>query len=149
SRTPRIAIPDAGAYGCYSYDAGDGSRPVREQDVFDVDLSLLTYLDCLRHAWAEYATVVEGADIVDTFHRLAMHTPFAGMVKGAHRSLLRSTRRLQEGEIDGDFTERVMPSLAYPSEVGNIYSGTVLLALASSIDHTPAEGYRTGLYSYG
>lgn len=149
SREARIALPDAGAYGCYSYDAGDGSRPVREHDVFDVDLSLLTYLDCLRHTWAEYATVVADADIVDTFHRLALHTPFAGMVKGAHRSLLRSLRRLPEGGIDDDFTERVLPSVAYPAEVGNIYAGTVLLALASTIDHTPAEGYRAGLFSYG
>ncbi|HEX4831681.1 MAG TPA: hydroxymethylglutaryl-CoA synthase [Trebonia sp.] len=148
-RAPRVAVPDPGAYGCYSYDAGDGMRPLREHDIFDVDLSLLTYLDCLRHSWAEYATVVDGADIVDTFHRLALHTPFAGMVKGAHRSLLRSLRRLPEAGIEDDFAMRVQPSLVYPSEVGNIYSGTLLLALASSIEHTPDEGYRTGLFSYG
>lgn len=149
SRTPRIAVLEAGAYGCHSYDAGDGSRPVREQDVFDVDLSLLTYLDCLRHAWADYASVVADADIIRSFRRLAMHTPFPGMVKGAHRSLLRSLRQLPENGIDADFAERVLPSLTYPADVGNIYAGTVLLALASAIDHTAEEGYRAGLFSYG
>jgi polyketide biosynthesis 3-hydroxy-3-methylglutaryl-CoA synthase-like enzyme PksG len=148
SRQPRIAVFDPGAYGCWSYDAGDGSRPVREHDVFDVDLSLLTYLDCLHHAWSDYASVVDGADIVGSFRRLAMHTPFPGMVKGAHRSLLRSLR-LPEDAIREDFAERVMPSLVYPSEVGNIYGGTILLALASVIDHTNTEGYRTGVFSYG
>lgn len=149
SRQPAIAVLDAGAYGCHSYDSGDGSRPVREQDVFDVDLSLLTYLDCLQHSWAGYASVVAGADIVGSFGRLAMHTPFPGMVKGAHRSLVRRLGRLPEAEIEADFTERVAPSLTYPAQVGNIYSGMLLLALASMIDHTPSGSYRAGLYGYG
>lgn len=148
-RQPRIAVLDAGAYGCHSYDSGDGSRPVREQDVFNVDLSLLTYLDCLRHSWADYASVVADADIVGSFHRLAMHTPFPGMVKGAHRSLLRRLRRVPEAEIEADFAERVAPSLTYPAQVGNIYAGMLMLAIASMIDHTPTEGYRAGLYGYG
>jgi len=148
-RQPRVAVLDAGAYGCHGYSSGDGSRPVREQDVFDVDLSLLTYLDCLQHAWADYRSVVAGADVVGSFHRLAMHTPFPGMVKGAHRSLLRRLRRLPEAEIEADFAERVAPSLTYPAQVGNIYAGMLMLAMASMIDHTPAEGYRAGLYGYG
>ena len=146
---PRIAVMDAGAYGCHSYSAGDGSRPVGGQDVFDVDLSLLTYLDCLYHSWRGYADVVAGADIVDSFHRLAMHTPFPGMVKGAHRSLLRRLGRLAEQEIAADFAGRVEPSLRYPSQVGNLYAGTTLLALLSSIDHTAAGSYRTGVFSFG
>jgi polyketide biosynthesis 3-hydroxy-3-methylglutaryl-CoA synthase-like enzyme PksG len=148
-RQPRIAVLDAGAYGCHSYDSGDGSRPVREQDVFNVDLSLLTYLDCLQHSWADYASVVADADVVDSFHRLAMHTPFPGMVKGAHRTLLRRLHRLPDAEIEADFAERVAPSLAYPAQVGNVYAGMLLLAIASMIDHTPAEAYRAGLYGYG
>lgn len=149
SRRPRIAVLDAGAYGCHSYDSGDGSRPVREQDVFNVDLSLLTYLDCLQQAWTDYASVVVGADIVGSFHRLALHTPFPGMVKGAHRSLLRRLDRLPAAEIEADFADRVAPSLVYPAQVGNIYSGMLLLALTSMIDQTPSVGYRAGLYAYG
>jgi polyketide biosynthesis 3-hydroxy-3-methylglutaryl-CoA synthase-like enzyme PksG len=148
-RQPRIAAMDMGAYGCHSYDAGDGSRPLSRQDLLDVDLSLLSYLDCLQYAWADYAAVVENADFVDSFHRLTMHTPFPGMVKGAHRSLLRRLGRLPEPEIATDFADRVESSLIYPAQVGNIYAGTVLLALASTIDHTPDEGYRMGVFSYG
>ncbi|HUY45952.1 MAG TPA: hydroxymethylglutaryl-CoA synthase [Streptosporangiaceae bacterium] len=149
SRHPKIAVMDIGAYGSYGYDSGDGSRPVRERDVFDVDLSLLTYLDCLYHSWDNYASVVAGADIVDSFHRIAMHTPFPGMVKGAHRSLLRRLGRMAEREIEADFAARVAPSLEYPSQVGNIYAGTTLLALLSSIEATSAGSYRTGVFSYG
>jgi polyketide biosynthesis 3-hydroxy-3-methylglutaryl-CoA synthase-like enzyme PksG len=149
SRSPRVAVLDAGAYGCHSYDSGDGSRPVRDRDVFNVDLSLLTYLDCLQHSWADYSAVVADADIVDSFHRLAMHTPFPGMVRGAHRSLLRRLGRLPDAEVEADFTQRVAPSLVYPAQVGNIYAGMIMLALASMIDHTPTEGYRAGLFAYG
>ncbi len=148
-RHPQVAVLDVGAYGCHSYGSDDGWRPVKELDVIDVDLSLLTYLDCLQHSWADYASVVADADIVSSFHRLAMHTPFPGMVKGAHRSLLRRLGRLPEAEIEADFAARVEPSLIYPAQVGNIYGGTTLLALASAIDHTPAAGYRAGVYSYG
>jgi polyketide biosynthesis 3-hydroxy-3-methylglutaryl-CoA synthase-like enzyme PksG len=148
-RHPRIAALDAGAYGCHGYSSHDGWRPVKELDVIDVDLSLLTYLDCLEHSWDDYASVVEGADIVGSFHRLAFHTPFPGMVKGAHRSLVRRLRRLPEAEIGLDFTTRVEPSIVYPSLVGNIYAGTTLLALTSTIDHTPDESYRVGVFSYG
>ena len=146
---PRIAVLDAGAYGCHSYDSGDGSRPVRERDVFNVDLSLLTYLDCLQHSWADYASVVADADIVDSFHRMAMHTPFPGMVKGAHRSLLRRLRAMSQADIDADFAERLAPSLTYPAQVGNIYAGMLMLAITSMIDNTPADGYRAGVYGYG
>lgn len=149
SRRPRVAVLDAGAYGCHSYDSGDGSRPVRDRDVFNVDLSLLTYLDCLQHSWADYSAVVAGADIVDSFHRLAMHTPFPGMVRGAHRSLLRRLGRLPDADVEADFTQRVAPSLVYPAQVGNIYAGMIMLAFASMIDHTPTEGYRAGLFAYG
>lgn len=148
-RQPRVAVLDAGGYGCHSYGSADACRPAWDRELLDVDLSLLTYLDCLQHSWADYASVVAGADIVDSFHRLAMHTPFPGMVRGAHRSLMRRLNRLTEAEIEADFATRVEPSLTYPAQVGNIYAGTALLALVSSIDHTPVGGYRTGVFSYG
>jgi 3-carboxymethyl-3-hydroxy-acyl-[acp] synthase len=148
-RNPRIAVLDAGGYGCHSYGSGDACRPAWDRELLDVDLSLLTYLDCLQHSWADYASVVAGADIVDSFHRLAMHTPFPGMVRGAHRSLMRRLKRLTEAEIEADFSARVEPSLAYPAQVGNIYAGTALLALVSSIEHTAPGTYRSGVFSYG
>jgi polyketide biosynthesis 3-hydroxy-3-methylglutaryl-CoA synthase-like enzyme PksG len=52
--------------------------------------------------------------------------------------------------VEQDFERRVRPALAYCQEVGNIYSGTVFLALAGVL----AKGdfgaeRRIGLFSYG
>ncbi len=147
---PRAATFDQGAYGCYGYEVMDTFRPTPEAEAGDADLSLLTYIDCLQGAFTDYARRVEGADLADTFDLLAMHTPFPGMVKGAHRTVLRRLKHLSAPELQTEFERKVQPSLAFPSEVGNIYAGSVYLALASVIDNAVVDGERrVGLFSYG
>ncbi|MFX4293923.1 hydroxymethylglutaryl-CoA synthase family protein [Streptomyces bohaiensis] len=147
---PTLAELDRGANGFHSYEVMDTCRPTPGTETGDTDLSLLTYLDCLQGAFADYASRTRDVDIVETFDLLAMHTPFPGMVRGAHRTLLRRLRRMAPPEIEEDFTRRLAPSLHYPSQVGNIYGGTVLLALASAISHTELTGEaRVGVFSYG
>ncbi|MCP4992356.1 MAG: hydroxymethylglutaryl-CoA synthase family protein, partial [Gammaproteobacteria bacterium] len=101
-------------------------------------------------AFQAYTDRVEGADFQDTFDYLAFHTPFAGMVKGAHRKMMRSLKRLPPAEIEADFQRRVGPSLAHCVQVGNVYSATVYLALCSLIDQAVIDQpRRVGLFSYG
>src|SRR5260370_8810393 len=76
---------DFGANGYHSYESMDSGRPTAEIENGDSDLSLVAYLDCLEHSFNAYARRVEGADFVSTFYYMAFHTPFPGMVKGAHR----------------------------------------------------------------
>jgi polyketide biosynthesis 3-hydroxy-3-methylglutaryl-CoA synthase-like enzyme PksG len=72
------------------------------------------------------------------------------MVKGAHRNLLRRHTKLAAGQIDDDFASRVEPSLAYCSQVGNIYSAALYLALCSLVDHGSFDvAKRVGCFSYG
>jgi polyketide biosynthesis 3-hydroxy-3-methylglutaryl-CoA synthase-like enzyme PksG len=150
SDRPRVATIDHGAYGCYGYEVMDTFRPTPEAEAGDADLSLLTYIDCLQGAFTDYARRVDGADLVETLDLLAMHTPFPGMVKGAHRTVLRRLKRLSTALLEEDFERRVQPSIVYPSEVGNIYAGSVYLALASAIDNAVVDGERrVGLFSYG
>jgi 3-carboxymethyl-3-hydroxy-acyl-[acp] synthase len=79
-----------------------------------------------------------------------MHTPFAGLVKAAHRKLMREQARAGGPEIAADFETRLGPSLRYPSIVGNLCSGSVYLALCSVIDHAAGQGpARVGLFAYG
>ncbi len=147
---PRVATFDQGAYGCYGYEVMDTFRPTPEAEAGDADLSLLTYIDCLQGAFKDYSRRVEGADLASTFDLLAMHTPFPGMVKGAHRAVLRRLKQLSMPELQTEFGQKVQPSLAFPSEVGNIYAGSVYLALASAIDNAVVDGERRiGLFSYG
>ncbi|MGW4463802.1 hydroxymethylglutaryl-CoA synthase family protein [Micromonospora sp. NPDC004704] len=144
---PQVLDVDLGAFGTYSYETLDSARPGPTFDIADADRSLFAYLDCLTNAYGHYAEKVEGADFATTFAGLAMHTPFAGIVRAAHRKLARD-HRLPDAETD--FARRVAPGLEYPRLVGNLCSGSVYLALASLIDHLRTEEpIRVGLYSYG
>ncbi|MDD2709948.1 MAG: hydroxymethylglutaryl-CoA synthase [Verrucomicrobiae bacterium] len=150
SNRPDILELDFGANGYHCFEVMDACRPTPEIETGDSDLSLIAYLDCLEHSYDVYSRKVEGADFVDTFAYLAFHTPFPGMVKGAHRMLMRKLKKAPAEVSDADFNRRMIPSLAYCCEIGNIYSATVYLALCGLIDtvelNTPK---RIGLYSYG
>ena len=150
SERPYIFQADAGANGYYGYEVMDTCRPVPDAEAGDADLSLLSYLDCCESTFLEYQRRVSGADYRRSFHQLAFHTPFGGMVKGAHRTMMRKVARALPAEIDSDFEQRVMPSLTYCQRVGNIMGGTVFLALASTIDNAQIPSpRRVGCFSYG
>lgn len=146
---PTVLRLDPGAYGCYSFETFDSARPTPYFDIADTDRSLFAYLDCLSGAVADYQRRVEDVDLVQDFARLALHTPFCGLVKAAHRKLLRA-EGAHAGQIEADFDLRVAPGLVYPAATGNLCSGSLYLALASLLDHSPGLGRaRIGLYSYG
>ncbi|WP_317048441.1 hydroxymethylglutaryl-CoA synthase family protein [Chitinophaga flava] len=147
---PVVFQVDQGANGYYGYEVMDTCRPVPDQEAGDADVSLLSYLDCCENAFREYQKRVEGTDYESTFGYLAFHTPFGGMVKGAHRTNMRKLKRATPAQIEADFQKRVVPSLTYCQRVGNIMGATAHLALASTIDNgnfdTPQ---RIGVFSYG
>jgi polyketide biosynthesis 3-hydroxy-3-methylglutaryl-CoA synthase-like enzyme PksG len=150
SDQPEILEIDFGANGYYSYEVMDSCRPTAEIETGDSDLSLISYLDCLENSFKAYATRVDGADFLDTFDYLAFHTPFPGMVKGAHRMMMRKFKGLPPTTSDADFERRVTPSLAYCVEIGNIYSATLYLALCGLVDTADLQTLkRVGLFSYG
>lgn len=147
---PDILEIDFGANGYHSYEIMDACRPTAEIETGDSDLSLVAYLDCLEQSYHAYAARVEGVDFTGTFDYLAFHTPFPGMVKGAHRMLMRKLKRAELAVSDADFQRRVTPSLTYCVEVGNIYSATLYLALCGLVDNVELTApRRVGLYSYG
>lgn len=150
SDTPVIFQIDKGANGYYGYEVMDTCRPVPDKEAGNSDLSLLSYLDCCENAFSEYQKRVEGADYAATFDYLTFHTPFGGMVKGAHRANMRKFKRARPDEIEADFKKRVLPSLDYCQKVGNIMGATTYLALASTIDNGNFEkAKRVGVFSYG
>lgn len=147
---PRILALEPGASGVHSFEVADACRPTPEMETGDADLSLMSYLTCVEQAFAGYRDAVGDASFTGHFAGLAFHTPFGGMVKGAHRTLMRKLGAGSPAEIDADFAKRLMPSLTYCREVGNIYSGTVFLALAGALDPlADRAGERVGLFSYG
>lgn len=147
---PAVFQVDAGANGYYGYEVMDTCRPAPDSEAGDADLSLMSYLDCCEQSFREYQRRVSGVDYRDTFHYLAFHTPFGGMIKGAHRTMMRKMAKAAPDEIETDFQNRVVPGLTYCRRVGNIMGGTLFMSLASTIDNgefdTPK---RIGCFSYG
>ncbi|SCW49844.1 hydroxymethylglutaryl-CoA synthase [Paenibacillus tianmuensis] len=150
SDKPHVFQVDVGANGYYGYEVMDTCRPVADSEAGDADLSLLSYLDCCENAFLEYQRRVADVEYRDTFQYLSFHTPFGGMVKGAHRTMMRKIAKVKGPEIEADFQQRVVPGLTYCQRVGNIMGATVLLSLASTIDNGQFEGNkRIGIFSYG
>jgi polyketide biosynthesis 3-hydroxy-3-methylglutaryl-CoA synthase-like enzyme PksG len=150
SDSPYLFEVDVGANGYYGYEVMDACRPFPDGDAGDADLSLLSYLDCLEHAYLEYQKRVAGVDYATSFGYLAFHTPFGGMIKGAHRMMMRKMTKAKLDEIGADFERRVTPGLNYCRRVGNIMGASTALSLLSTIDHgdySPAQ--RIGVFSYG
>lgn len=147
---PEVLDLDPGAAGLYSYEVMDTCRPRSDLAVGDSDLSLLAYLECLERSFADYQAVVPAADIIDSFDHLAFHTPFGGMVKGAHRHLMRRVKRMSPEAIESDFLARMAASLVMPARVGNTYAAGLFVALLSLIENGDfREPRRVGLFSYG
>jgi polyketide biosynthesis 3-hydroxy-3-methylglutaryl-CoA synthase-like enzyme PksG len=151
SETPHVFQVDAGANGSYGYEVMDTCRPSTDSEAGDSDLSLLSYLDCAENAFLEYQKRVRGADYAATFGYLAYHTPFGGMVKGAHRNMMRKfARDFSPSDIEADFKRRFGPGIAHCQRVGNIMGATAMMALASTIDNGDFERpQRIGVFSYG
>jgi polyketide biosynthesis 3-hydroxy-3-methylglutaryl-CoA synthase-like enzyme PksG len=147
---PQVLRMDVGASGCYGYEVMDTCRPDAELEAGDTDLSLLTYLDCCEQAFLQYQRRVSGAHYRDSFQHLIFHTPFAGMVKGAHRTMMRRLAAARIEEIEADFAKRVAPGLTYCQRIGNIMGGALFVSLAATIDRVALDGpRRIGCFSYG
>lgn len=150
SDKPHLFQIDIGASGYYGYEVMDTCRPSADSEAGDSDLSLLSYLDCAENAFLEYKKRVISADFLETFSYLAYHTPFGGMVKGTHRSLMRKFLKSSQEQIEQDFQKRVMPGLVYCQRVGNIMGATTMLSLISTIEHGNfTTSQRVGIFSYG
>lgn len=150
SDNPCVFQVDIGANGYYGYEVMDTCRPIPDSEAGDADISLLSYLDCCEQAFLEYKKRVAKVDYKSTFQYLVFHTPFGGMVKGAHRTMMRKMMKAKQSEINFDFDERVMPGLTYCQRVGNIMGGTIFMALASTIDNGQFDSNkRLGCFSYG
>ncbi len=150
SEKPKVFHVDVGANGYYGYEVMDTCRPVPDSEAGDSDLSLSSYLDCCEQAFLAYQRKVSGADYLQSFGYLSFHTPFGGMVKGAHRSMMRKLYKMPLEDIEQDYTQRVEAGVNYCQRVGNIMGATVFLSLASTIENGEYnKPKRIGIFSYG
>lgn len=147
---PEVFAIDVGAYGNHGFEVMDTCRPGPDTEAGDADLSLMAYLDCVENAFKDYQRRVEGADFRETFDALSFHTPFGGMVKGAHRQIMRRQHKAAPPDIEADFQARLAPSLTFSSLIGNTAGASVFVGLASLCSTAEFDGpKRIGLFSYG
>ena len=102
------------------------------------------YLEFFSRLWEGYKEKTgRGAGDFEAF---LFHLPFAKMGFKALKEVLKEA----EGEHAEKLQERFEASAAYGRRVGNIYSGSLYLALLSLLESSPMEaGSRIVLFSYG
>ena len=148
---PRLLEIDLGVSGSYSKDVDDFWRPLYSKEAFvDGHFSVQCYLDAIAGAHQSYREVASSVGLDATPVRRVYHVPYGKMAKKAHRHLCTSAG-MTDVEADASFANEVSSSLRLPSEIGNIYTGSLYLALASLLhfEADQIEGQRIGLFSYG
>lgn len=149
SDSPALLSLEA-ASGVCAIDVHDFWRPLYSKDAMvDGHYSVQCYLDALTGAYGHFKEQHGGGALFsDRFAALAYHVPYGKMARKAHRHL-----RALDGDGAGDdsFERLVAPSLELPAEVGNIYTGSLYLALTSLLATSAGalDGKQVGLFSYG
>jgi hydroxymethylglutaryl-CoA synthase len=144
---PRLLALEVGKSGSYARDVYDFWRPLDRKDALvDGHYSVQCYLDALAGAYEEWRAVAAGEPLARTVY----HLPYGKMARKAHRHR-KMIEGLDEAAADASFAVEVERSLDLPSRVGNVYTGSLYLGLASLLHAEAAalEGQRIGLFSYG
>jgi hydroxymethylglutaryl-CoA synthase len=151
SARPRLLTLEPGVSGSYTREVNDFWRPLHSKEaIVDGHHSVVCYLDALAGAYGAWREASATADVHGELTRRVYHVPYGKMARKAHRHA-RMLDGLGEAEADATFADEVSSSLAFPSDVGNVYTGSLYLALASLLhrDAGAIEGQRIGLFSYG
>ncbi len=153
SESPRLIAFETGKVGTFAHDVNDFWRPLYSKDaVVDGHYSVTCYLEALEgayRAYVEQSSDARGeAPFSDRFAAIAYHVPYGKMATKAHRHL-----RGLEGDKDPakSFERQVAPGLVLPRLVGNIYTGSLYLSLASVLSESRENltGQPIALFSYG
>lgn len=144
---PRLLTIDPDC-GSYTEDVMDFWRPnYLDEALVDGKLSIRIYLRALEASWRQYAD--DKQLTFNDFQHFCYHLPFSKMGVKAHRCLAAAAggRQLSDEELQG----AIGASLQYGKVVGNSYTASLYLALASLLENTPADlrDERVGLFSYG
>jgi hydroxymethylglutaryl-CoA synthase len=151
SESPRLVELEPGVTGSYARDVNDFWRPLYSKNaVVDGHHSVQCYLDALAGTYTAWQESSREVGLSAPLARRCYHVPYGKMAKKAHRHLMQLDGK-SDAESDATYATEVAVSLQLPAQVGNIYTGSLYLALASLL-HAEAgqiEGQRVGLFSYG
>lgn len=134
--------------GTCSFNVADFYRPADcETPIVDGRLSIESYVKAICGSFSDYAkkTGLRQDEILERLSYIIFHTPFPKMVENAYFALCKKTGCMNN---ERHFEKKVKPSLSIPSRVGNVYTASLYLALASALEHAKTAGM-VGLFSYG
>lgn len=152
SDQPRVVEFELDHNGYFTADVQDTFRPTSRVETGNGEASLYCYIDALEGAYKQYcAKVGQAVDFDERFKKNIYHVPFGGITFQAHRTLLRSWKRLKKSEAMAHFERDSKPGLVYNSQLGGTYSGSTFLALLGMLDSCDdlQPGDRVGVYAYG
>jgi hydroxymethylglutaryl-CoA synthase len=147
SANPKILALEP-EYGVYCEDVMDFWRPNYATTAFvEGKYSSLVYLRALQEVWQHYHAVSQRTFSDHDF--FCYHTPVPRLVEKAHKYLYKING---QNDITEEFAARQLTkSLLYSRIVGNSYTASLYVGLASLLDNHAADmsGKRIGFYSYG
>lgn len=144
SSSPAILeIEDDGVF--LTVEAEDFWRPPYSNcALVDGKYSTQVYLEFFSRLWKRYRE--ETGRSIQDFEAFLFHLPFSKMGLKALREALKEA----DPDTASMLSERFEASAAYSRRVGNIYSGSLYLALLSLLEGEALEaGSRIALFSYG
>lgn len=149
SSKPSILALDIGNSGFCSYHVMDTFRPRADTEVGNSDLSVASYLTCLEESYRNYIDKNPGSSIRD-FDHLFFHIPFVGILRGAHRLLMRKSTDFTRLEIEQHFSESLEKSSFFSRDIGNVYGSAIYFSLCSTLAFGNVQpGHRACFFSYG
>ena len=173
SDKPDLFELDRGVSGMASSHVFDFWRPLGSREaVVDGHYSINCYLEAVSDAYDGWKKLALDREIVrhsdtlpsEQLSRIAYHVPFCKMAKKAHLHLRKLEvkaklgRDLTAEELLAEdraaaisFENQVAPTLALAARIGNTYTGSLYLGLASLLHNQGAalSGKRVGMFSYG
>ncbi|MFN0061637.1 MAG: hydroxymethylglutaryl-CoA synthase family protein [Myxococcaceae bacterium] len=174
SDSPDLLELDFGVSGVDSLDVHDFWRPVgRREALVDGHYSIRCYLDALTASYTDWKQQALSRELVrkgdtlvsEQLARIAYHVPFCKMARKAHAQLRRVDLQERRGgkawdeqaeaeeapKLAASFETQVAPTLPISARVGNAYTASLYLGIASMLNlQAPSlVGKRVGLFSYG
>lgn len=147
SNNPKLLTID-NEYGLHAEDAMDFWRPNYRREAFvEGKLSCELYLKALRHSWEHY---FEQSQRDFSAHAgFCYHVPVPRLAEKAHQRLAKIAGGVR---INNEEAKEILDTaLYYSRRVGNTYTGSLYMSLASLLENDARDlsGKRISLYSYG
>lgn len=133
--------------GLHTSDVMDFWRPnYRTTAVVDGRLSIRAYTDSLTGAWNDLQA--QGGPAFADIDTFVYHQPFTKMATKAHAHLTRIAGAPRDADV---MAAQIADSLTYNREIGNSYTASMYIGLASLLDHAVEDlsGSRIAFFSYG